>query len=106
MIDDRDVQEQADLVHAVRDVFIFLRRLDFAARVVVDHDQLDGPFLERKTEYLRGIDNGLLRVPQADQLYEQYPVAVGQADDPEVLLAAADLVFAQQDLLHDHGDIA
>ncbi len=106
MIDHRDVQEQTDLVHPVSNVFVFQRRLQFTAGVVVDHDNLDGPLLERKAEYLGRIDSGVLRVPQADQLYEQDPVAVRQADDPEVLFAPADLVLSQQDLLHDQENIA
>ena len=72
-----------------------------AARMVVDHDQLGRPLLERETEHLRGIHEAFLHGAEADQLDQQDLVAVGQADDPEMLLVAVDLVLAKQDALHD-----
>ena len=106
VVDQRDFEEQTRMVHPVGHVQVQVRGQQCSAGMVMDEYDVGRPFLEREAEYLRGVHERAFRSAQADKLDQQYVVRARQADDPAVLLVAADLVLAQQDVLHDLVEIA
>ena len=60
-----------------------------------------GALLQGKAEYIHRFYHGGIYRAEADELYHQDFVIVGKAYEPKMFLIAVDLIFAQEDLLHD-----
>ena len=91
----------AHFQHMVGKVKVGIGHFVRAAGVVVHQDQLAGQFVDRHAEHIGRVGIYPVAGPEANKLYKQNLIVVIEPHHPKVLLVAANLVFAQQNLLHD-----
>lgn len=99
-----DADQLSHLYHPAGEGLVGLRGGDIAARVIMHEHDPQRQTVQGRTEDIRRVGRNAVLAAEPDELEVQQPVLVVESHHPEMFLAAAETVFAQEHAAHERGD--